>query len=218
MTTLSAENVIWLGLGKKKNVNFNQNISGHVRMGQLGLTTATDTTICTWQATFCFVPFGFVRLKTILRSELSFVVNDASVGHTDHSSFRFSFPRRLRSIQKSNYQLRHVCLSSAWKNSAHNGGIFMKFDIWVLFRESVENVQFSLKSDKNIGYFTSRPMHNFWLYLAQTKLCEKSKHTFHVQWHCSENTAVCDKMWETAGQPGKPQMTIQYGACALLTG
>jgi len=41
----------------------------------------------------------------------------------------------------------------------------MKFYIWVLFRKSVESIQVSLKSDKNNGYFTWRPIH-FLSYLA----------------------------------------------------
>ena len=32
--------------------------------------------------------------------------------------------------------------------------IFMKSDIWIFFRKSVEKIQVSLKSDKNKGYFT----------------------------------------------------------------
>jgi hypothetical protein len=49
-----------------------------------------------------------------------------------------------------------VCLS-AWNNSASTVRIFRVFDICVFFRECVEKIQFSLKSDKKSGYFTCRP-------------------------------------------------------------
>jgi hypothetical protein len=50
---------------------------------------------------------------------------------------------------------------SAWKNSPQNWRIVMSFDIWVFFRKSVDNIQVSLKSDKNNGYFTWRPLYIF---------------------------------------------------------
>jgi hypothetical protein len=76
-------------------------------------------------------------------------------------SYKLCFARRVREIAKSGYQLRQVCLSvcpSAWNNSAPKERIFMKFDIWGFFK-SVEKIQVSLKSDKNNGYFTLRPMY-----------------------------------------------------------
>ena len=49
-----------------------------------------------------------------------------------------------------------VC-PSAWNNSAPTVWIFMKSDIWVLL-ENAEKMQISLKSYKNNGYFTWRPV------------------------------------------------------------
>jgi hypothetical protein len=44
---------------------------------------------------------------------------------------------------------------SAWNNSAPNGWILMKIDIWVFFFfKSVEKVYASLKYDAINGYFT----------------------------------------------------------------
>ena len=40
-------------------------------------------------------------------------------------------------------------------------GIFMKFDILSIFRNSVEKIQVSLQYDKNYGYFTRRPIYDF---------------------------------------------------------
>jgi hypothetical protein len=34
----------------------------------------------------------------------------------------------------------------------------------------------------------------------------------------SENSAVYEIMWENVVEPDRPQMTTQYGACALHTG
>ena len=63
--------------------------------------------------------------------------------------------RRVRKIAKSDYHLRHVCLSV----STFAGCILMKLDIYAFFRRSVEKIQVSLKSDKNNGYFTRRRFH-----------------------------------------------------------
>jgi uncharacterized membrane protein YhaH (DUF805 family) len=64
--------------------------------------------------------------------------------------------RRVRKTAKSGYNLRRVC-PSVWNNSAPTGRIFVKFYIWVFFWEYVENIQVSLKSDKNNGYFAWWP-------------------------------------------------------------
>jgi hypothetical protein len=48
---------------------------------------------------------------------------------------------------------------SALNNSAHTGTIFVKFYIWVFFEKYVAKFQVSLKSDKNNGYFTWRPIY-----------------------------------------------------------
>jgi len=56
------------------------------------------------------------------------------------------------------------CLSvcpCVWNNSAVTGRNFMKFDIWGIFRNSVEEIQVSLKSEKNNGYFTWRSMYMY---------------------------------------------------------
>jgi len=41
-----------------------------------------------------------------------------------------------------------------WNISAPTGQIYMKYDIWCIFRKYVEKIQVCLKSDKNNGYFT----------------------------------------------------------------
>ena len=49
-------------------------------------------------------------------------------------------------------------LPSARNSSAPAGRIFMKFDIWVFFRNFVEAILILLKHDKNNGFFTVTPM------------------------------------------------------------
>jgi len=44
------------------------------------------------------------------------------------------------------------------------------------------------------------------------------KHIFYVQEHFSENHAVYEIMWRNMEEPDRPQMTIQYGACAFHAG
>jgi len=65
--------------------------------------------------------------------------------------------RRVRKISNIDYYLHHVC-PSACSNSAHTGQIFMKFDIWVFLENLSRKFKFSLKYDKNEGYFPSKPM------------------------------------------------------------
>jgi hypothetical protein len=75
----------------------------------------------------------------------------------------FSVFKRVLKIAKSDYQLRHVCPSvslSACNNLVHNRRIFMKFDIG-LFSKNVVQILVSLKTDKNNGYFTWRPIQTF---------------------------------------------------------
>ena len=69
-------------------------------------------------------------------------------------------------VSSQNYEkwnfVMSVCPSvspSAWNNSAAIGRIFMKFDIWVLFRKSAPKIQAQSKSDKNNGHFTRKPMY-----------------------------------------------------------
>jgi len=54
---------------------------------------------------------------------------------------------------------------SAWNNSTPTGCIFVKFDRSQFFEKSVEEIQFSLKSDNKNGYFTSRPMYIYYISL-----------------------------------------------------
>lgn len=51
-----------------------------------------------------------------------------------------------------------VCLS-ALTNSAPNGWIFIKFEIWLFFLKSApKKIPASLKADKSNGHFTWRPL------------------------------------------------------------
>jgi hypothetical protein len=85
-----------------------------------------------------------------------------------HLYFRYSFSlalRRVRKITKSDYYLRHFCssvrpcvrmeqLGSHWSD-------FHKILYLSIFRKSFEKTQDSLKSVKNNGYFTWRPIYIF---------------------------------------------------------
>jgi hypothetical protein len=59
--------------------------------------------------------------------------------------------KSLRKIAKSNKEICHVSSVRlvTWNNAAPNVRIFMEFYIWEFFRNYVETVQFSLKSEKN---------------------------------------------------------------------
>jgi len=51
-------------------------------------------------------------------------------------------------------------ISLSAQNSAPTGRIFMKFDIWGFFRKCQKNSSV-IKTDKNKGYFTWRPIYIF---------------------------------------------------------
>ena len=72
--------------------------------------------------------------------------------------------KRVRKIAKSRL-LASSCLpvrTSEWNNYTPTGRIFMKSDIRLIFSwKSEGKIQVSLKSDKNNGYSTWRPM---WIY------------------------------------------------------
>ena len=131
---------------------------------------------------------------------------------------RYHFEARSQSCVKR--LLASLCLSlrpsvrpsvrtSAWKNSAPTGRIFMKLNIWVFFQKTVKKMQASLKSDKINGYFTWRPldiliisrsvllrMRNVW-----DKIVEEIK-TF------SFNRVVYETIWKIFLEPNRTQMTI----------
>jgi hypothetical protein len=164
-----------------------------------------------------FRSVSFRLVADNLQSELSSFVSHALVALCalvmQTICFRFPFSRRLRNMQKS-----HVWLSSAWKNVVQNGGIFMKIDIRVFCSKSCRNIQFSLKSNTNNWYLTSRP-----LYISDHIWFSSSQNDKYFRENCVESqnsnfTADCGKRWKITGAPGKPQTTVQYGACALLTG
>jgi len=50
---------------------------------------------------------------------------------------------------------------SAWNNSAPTRRVFLKFGIWVFYKKPEKN-QVSLKSNKNDGYITYRPIYIFY--------------------------------------------------------
>jgi hypothetical protein len=55
--------------------------------------------------------------------------------------------------------------------------------------------------------------------IFRTKFVEKNRGTFNFQYPLFfENHAVCEIMWKNVVELGRPQMAVQYGACALHTG
>jgi hypothetical protein len=74
--------------------------------------------------------------------------------HRLHVCYPFSFLDAFAKSRKATISVvMFVCLS-AWNNTVPTGRIFMKF--LMIFRECVQRIQVSLKSDKNNWYFTCR--------------------------------------------------------------
>ena len=70
----------------------------------------------------------------------------------------YHFLVRRNNCEKTNIASSWLAVSvrpSAWHNSVPTGRIFMKFDIFGnFFREAVEKIQTSLKTEKTAGYTT----------------------------------------------------------------
>jgi hypothetical protein len=74
------------------------------------------------------------------------------------SCFLGSFANLRKATKGFVMSVRLFVRPPAW-NTASTGRIFMKFYIWAFCRRSVEKIQFELKYDNNIGYFTWRRMY-----------------------------------------------------------
>jgi hypothetical protein len=95
-------------------------------------------------------------------------------------------------------------------------------DVWYLriFRKSVQKIQVSLKSDKNIGYFTWRPINIFIISRSfllriknvSDKRCRENQNPHFVFGNIFffEGRAVYEIMWKNTVERGRPQMTIWW--------
>ena len=73
----------------------------------------------------------------------------------------YAFFGKFTKLRKATISFVMSVRPSAWNNSAPTGRIFMKFDIWLFFENSVGKVQVSINSDKNNRYLTWRPIYIF---------------------------------------------------------
>ena len=82
------------------------------------------------------------------------------------------FIRRIRRTAKMDCKLCHVCLSVRPSARVEQLGFHQTDfrEIWYLSisRKSVNKIQVLLKSDKNIGYFTRRPIYFFIISLSSS--------------------------------------------------
>jgi hypothetical protein len=123
------------------------------------------------------------------------------------------------------YYMCHVCPSvsqSIWYNSASSIQIFTKFDIWVvlgkLFRKinchqnqtrMTDTLHEDLCTFMIVSSSVLRRMRNI---LAKIDIRIKTQS---FQLIFSENRVFYEIMWRNMVQPDRPQMALQYGACAL---
>jgi len=83
------------------------------------------------------------------------------------------------------------------------------------FRKSVEEIQVSLKSDKNKRYFTWRPVDTCdstrWIFLRMRNVAEnQNTHFVFSNLFFPENRDVYDIVWKNIVNPNRPQMTIWH--------
>jgi len=125
-----------------------------------------------------------------------------------------TFLKRVRKIGKSDHELRHAC-PSEWNNSAPNGRILMKFDVWVFLKHlSEKKNEISWKSQRNNGYVTlititiTFTMISHWILLEwktfQTNVDTEWTHTFYRQYplfgkscHLWDNVEKCGRARQT---------------------
>ena len=134
-----------------------------------------------------------------------------AVSRTDMAKPRIAPSDAFAKISDSVYQYRHVCISVL-------PGRFHKIWRFSIFRQSVKKTRVSLKSDKNIRYFTRGSMYicdNISLSFSWNEKCPrhplqtKSKHTFVVEtfFIFFENRTVYGIMWKNVVDQGAPQLT-----------
>jgi len=129
------------------------------------------------------------------------------------SSWSAAFSRRFRKIAKNDY--------SFVMSARPHGTTRLPLDrfSWNLIFENFSKIcrENSLKSDKNKGYFTWRPIYIFIISrhftlkweMFQTEVVEKIRtHFVFINPFFFENCAFCEKMWKNIVERGRPQMTI----------
>jgi hypothetical protein len=87
-----------------------------------------------------------------------------------------------------------------------------------MFRKSVEKIQFSLKSEKNIGYLTWRPIYIFFIISrsfhlrmrnVSDKIVEKIKtHILYSVTFFRMSCFLYEIVWKNIVEAGRPQMTM----------
>jgi hypothetical protein len=95
---------------------------------------------------------------------------------------------------------------------------FHKIRYLSIFRKTVEKIHVSLKSEKNNGYFTCRPIYIFWIIShsillrmrnVSNKSCTENQNTFFCSIHVFfEHRAVYEITCKNTVQPDRPQTTI----------
>ena len=85
----------------------------------------------------------------------------------------------FRSISKTDYYLRHICLPARKKNSYSTWWIFAKFDIWVLFRKSAEkNSSINLLATDFFCQILAHPVFKMWVIQKPNKVALWNKRHF----------------------------------------
>jgi hypothetical protein len=122
---------------------------------------------------------------------------------------------RVRKIAKSYYEFRHVPPSFRTEQLGSHWTDFHEIWYFSIFRKNVENIQVLLKSDKNKGCFTWRPLtlliisRSVLLRMRNVsdKSCRENQNTHFVLNKFFENRAVCEIMWTNTVERHIQQMT-----------
>ena len=80
------------------------------------------------------------------------------------------------------------------------------------FRKSVEKIQVSLKSKKNKGYFTRRP-----IYISDTRCRENQNINFVLSFFFSKMVPFFEKIWKKFVEQGRAHKIMSHAHCLLDT-
>jgi len=133
--------------------------------------------------------------------------------------------RFVRTIVKSDYELRHVCLSVRVEQLCFRWTEFHEILYLSIFRKSVGKIQVSLKSGKKNGYFTWRPMYIYYNIsvtsseMFQTKVVVKMKpHVLCSMTSVPKDVPFFKWMLINMAEPDRPQMTVRCLRIACYKG
>jgi len=161
-----------------------------------------------------------IRVSSIVTLVIRWTASSVSVYINERSVCNWCVFPLLDAFAKWRKATTHVVGSlrpSAWNNWASIGQILIKFDIWVFFRKSFDQIQVWLKYISNNGHFYMKTIVHPWQYRrvllrmrnVSDKSCRRNRNTHFVYNNfVPDYCAVYEIMPKNTVDPERPHMTI----------